>query len=44
MNLKYIKKTSNKSEVKDIDVLAYNMQLSKKEVEQLIELKKIHTK
>ena len=43
-HLKYIKKTSNKSEVKDIDVLAYNMQLSKKEVEQLIELKKIHTK
>lgn len=43
-HLKYIKKTTSKNEIKDLDVLAYNMQLSRKEVQQLIELKKTHTK
>ena len=43
-HIKYIKKTTNKKEHKDLDVLAYNMQISKKELEQLIEFKEKLTK
>lgn len=43
-HIKYIKKAVNKKEHKDLDALAYNMQISKKELSQLIEFKENLTK